>query len=154
MNFFEGKNVKITKQTHSFKDYAGSYNVETLNSLNHELQLNDADSAIKKKLIKALPELGGFKFVATLVIVLKTMEIEDKIKYDTFYSHQKAETIINESDIADNVFKSIYTTVISKIQNVLEKVSGKINDSVTEHNIYISRYDPLAGSIYIKLPKE
>ena len=44
------KNAKITKQTHAFKDYASSYNVEILNSFNPELQLKDTESAIKNKL--------------------------------------------------------------------------------------------------------
>ena len=52
----------------------------------------------------------------TLVLVLKKIESEDKTKYDTFHSHSKAETIINESDIDDNVLKSVYITVISNIQ--------------------------------------
>ena len=43
-----------------------------------------------------------------LVLVFKKMESEDKTNYDTFYSHSKAEKIINESDI-DDIFKSIYT---------------------------------------------
>ena len=32
--------------------------------------------------------------------------------------------------------------------------SGGIIDSVINHNINISKYDPLAGTSYIKLPKE
>ena len=46
---------------------------------------------------------------------------------------------MNESDIDDNVLKSIYTTVISDIQNVLGKGSRWIIDSVIEHNINISK---------------
>ena len=42
----------------------------------------------------------------TLVLVFKMIESEDKTNYDTFYSHSKAETIINESDI-DDVLESI-----------------------------------------------
>ena len=59
--------------------------------------------------------------------MLIKIENEDKIKYDTFYSHSKA---VNESDITD---------------------------SVKERNINISKYNrlaSLAGSSYIKLPKE
>ena len=59
----------------------------------------------------------------TLVFVLKKIESEDKIKYDTFYLHSKAETIANKSDI-DDVFKSIYTKVISNIQKSLGKGSS------------------------------
>ena len=51
----------------------------------------------------------------TLVLVFTKNDSEDKTKYDTFYSHSKAETIINESDI-DGVFKLNYITVISNIQ--------------------------------------
>ena len=64
----------------------------------------------------------------------------------TFYSHSKAETTINKSDIDDNVFKLIYTTVTSNIQNFLGKGSGWIIDSVIEHKINTSKYNPLAGS--------
>ena len=49
--------------------------------------------------------------MATLVLVFKKIESDDKTKYDTFYSNPKAEIIINESDI-DDVFESIYTTII------------------------------------------
>ena len=58
-----------------------------------------------------------------LVLVLKKIESEDKRKYDTFYSHSIAETVINESDI-DDIFESIYTTIISKIKKSLGKGSG------------------------------
>ena len=91
--------------------------------------------------------------MAILVLVLKKIESEDKTKYNTFYSNSRAEIIITESDI-DDVFKSIYTTVISNIQKSLGKGSGSIIYSVIDHNIGISKYNLLAGSSYIKLPKE
>ena len=124
-----------------------------MNSFNPELQLKDTESAIKGKLIELLSQLRGFKFVTTLVLVFKKIESKDKTKYDNFYSSSKAEIIINESDI-DNVFKSIHTTIIANIQKSLGIGSGWITDSVIDHNISISRYNPLAGSSYIKLPKE
>ena len=62
-----------------------------------------------------MTELRGFKFVTTLVLVFKKIESEDKTKYDTFCSNSKAEIFINESNI-DDVFESIYTTIISNIQ--------------------------------------
>ena len=109
------KNVKIIKRAHALKGYASSDNVEILNSFNPELQLKDTESAIKNKLIELLSESRGFRFMTTLVLVLKKIESEDKTKYDNFYSSSKAEIIINESYI-ENVFKSIYTTIIANIQ--------------------------------------
>ena len=102
---------KITKRSHAFKGYATSYNVETLlnlmNYFNTELQLQDTESAIKNKLIHCLSELKDFKFMTTLVLEFKKIQSDDKIPFSTFYSNSKAETIINESYIDDNLDQSI-----------------------------------------------
>ena len=54
----------------------------------------------------------------------------------------------------DDMFQSIYTTIISNIQKSLGNVSNWLIDSVIEHANSISKYNPLAGSSYIKLTKE
>ena len=105
---------------------------------------------LKINLKKLLSQLRGFKFVATLGLVLKKIESEDKRKYGNFYSSSKAEIINNARDI-DDVFQSIYTTIVTNIQISLGNRSGWIIDSVTDHTISISRYNPLAGNSYIKL---
>ena len=84
--------------------------------------------------------------------MFKKIEKEDKTKYDNFYSSSKAEIIINESDI--DVFKSIYTTIISNMQKFLGHGSGWIIDSVIDHTTSISKYNTLAGSGYVKIPRE
>ena len=91
--------------------------------------------------------------MTTLVLVLKKIKIEDKTKYDIFNSHSKSEIIMNESDI-DNVFQSIYTTIIPNMQESLGKGASWTTDLVIEHNISISKNNPLAGSRYIKLLKD
>ena len=45
--------------------------------------------------------------MATLVLVFKKIDSEDKTKYDKFYSSSKAEKIINKSDI-DCVSTNVY----------------------------------------------
>ena len=81
---------------------------EILNSFNPALQRKDTESAIKKKLIVLLTELKRFRFREnTSFSILKKIERGDKTKYDTFYSHAKAEAIIKENDI-DEVFESIH----------------------------------------------
>ena len=124
-----------------------------MNSFNPELQLKDTESGIKSKLIKLLTQLKGFKFMTTLVLVFKKIESKDKTKYDDFYSSSKAEIINNESS-TDDVFKSIYATITTNIQKSLGKGSGWIIDSVIDHTNSISKYNPLARSSSIKLPKE
>ena len=58
-----------------------------LNSFNPETELKDTESTIKNKLKKKLTELRGSKFMATLVLVFKKIEVDDKTKYSTSYSH-------------------------------------------------------------------
>ena len=147
------KNIKITKCKHIFKGYSSTDNVEILNYFNPELQLKDTESAIKSKQTGLLTQLRGFKFVTTLVLVFKKIDSEDKAKYDKFYSSSKAEKIINKSDI-DNVSQPIYTRIITKRQKSLGRGSDWIIDYFTVHTISISKYNPLASSSYIKLPKE
>ena len=103
-NFLNEKVIKITKQTHAFKRYTSSYNVEILNSFTPELELNNTESSIKNKLINLLTELKGFKFVTTLVLKFRKIQGDDKTLYNTFYLNSSAETVINDSDI-DGVFE-------------------------------------------------
>ena len=110
------KNVKITKRKHAF------YDGEILSSFNPELQLKNIESAIKSKLMELLTQLEGSKFVTTLALVLKKIKVAIK-KIINFYPSSKVEVIINESDIND-VFQSIYTTIITNIQKYLGKGSG------------------------------
>ena len=81
--------MKITKREHAFKGYASTYNVEILNSFNPKLQLRDTESAIKSKLIELLSQLRGVKFVTTLVLVFKNIEIKDKQSMTIFIQAQK-----------------------------------------------------------------
>ena len=54
----------------------------------------------------------------------------------------------------DDVLQSIYTAIITNIQKTLRKSSGWIIDSIIDHTISISKKNLLAGSSYIKSPKE
>ena len=83
-----------------------------------------------------MTKLRAFQFLTTLFLEFENIESDDKTKYDTYYSQSKAETIINESDI-DDIFESIYTTILSNIQKSLRKGSDWIIDSVIEHNINV-----------------
>ena len=105
MKIFKRKNeiVKIAKQKHAFKGFVSTCKVEILNSFNLELQFKDTKSAIKSKLIELFTQLKRFKLVRTLALVFKKTESEDKIKFDNFYLHSKAEIIINKNDIYDVV---------------------------------------------------
>ena len=78
-----------------------------------------------------MTELERFNFVKTLVLEFKKNVMMKQ--NSTFYSTSRAATVINEND-KDVVFESICSTVIT--------------------NIPKSKYKPLNGSSYIKLPKK
>ena len=88
-SFWNEKNVKITKQKHTFKGFASSYNVEILNYFNPGLQIKDTSPAIKSHLIDLLTQLKSFKFVTILVLVFKKTELEDKKNMALFIQTQK-----------------------------------------------------------------
>ena len=58
------------------------------------------------------------------------------------------------SSLIDDVSQSIYTATITNIKKYLGKYSGWIIDWVIDHTISISKYNPWAGSSYIKLAKK
>ena len=95
-----------------------------MNSFNPELQHKDTESAIKNKLTDLLSQLKDFKFVKTLVLEIEKIQSDDKTLYSNFYLNSKGETIINENDI-DDLFESIYSTIISNTQTSLGRFSHR-----------------------------
>ena len=97
-----------------------------------------------------MTELRGFKFMTTLV--LKFWKIRRWWR-NKIYLNSKAEVNFNESDI-DDVFESIYSTIISNIKKSLGKGCGWIIHSNVNHIISFAKYNLLCHGSYIKLPKE
>ena len=60
---------------------------------------------------------------------------------------------MNESDINDVLNQSIVLLYQTR-KSLCENISGLIINSVIDYDINISKYKPLAGISYIKLPKE
>ena len=108
---------------------------EILNSFNPVLQRKDTESAIKKKLIVLLTELKRFQFREnTSFSILKKIDRGDKTKYDTFYSHSKAEAIIKENDI-DEVFESIHAICRSNYLKQQLQLNGKTLNLYFKNNL-------------------
>ena len=87
-----------------------------------------------------------------LVIEFNKIESDSATKYSTVYSNSKVVTIFNKNDI-DDVFQSIGSTIISNIQKSHGKSFDWIFDSVVNHTIYISKYNPLVGRSYNQITK-
>ena len=72
----------------------------------------------------------------------------------TFIQAQKQKQLSIKVTLKMCLNQSILQLSLSNIEKSLEKCSGQIFDSVIVHNINISRYNPLAGTSYVKLSKE
>ena len=114
-----------------------------MNFFHPELQLKNAESAIESK-------LKYIRFVIALVLKLKKNNKQRQNKVSTFHLNSKTETIIHDSD-TDNVLESNYSMVLTKIQKYQVEGSSWTIDLVIEHNIIISKYNPLSDSSCIKL---
>ena len=88
--FFLGLKCQNKKNEHMLLKVALKFK----NCFDSELLLKDSWPATKIKLKMLLTELKGFKFVATLVLVLKKIESEDKTKCNTFFSHSKQKQLL------------------------------------------------------------
>ena len=109
---------KNTKTSHKLSMVEKVSNVSSNNSLYSETK--KFENFLSQKNVKIAKRAHAFKFMTTLVLEFKKIGNDDKLVYDTFYSHPKAETIINETDIG-NAFKSIYTTIISNLTKIFRK---------------------------------
>ena len=85
---------------------------------NTELQLKDTKFAVKNKLIDSLSELKSSKFMTTLVLEFKKTQSHAKALIN-LYANSEAETIINQSDIAD---KNLYYCYIKHKTHLCGKV--------------------------------
>ena len=63
-------------------------------------------------------------------------------------------TLFIKAQKQKQLFQSNYTKNITNIQKSLAKGLNWIICLVIDHTISVSKYNPLAGSSYIKLPKE
>ena len=106
------KNV-LNHEINSSDKHEHRYNIEILNLFNPELQLVNTKCKIKNKLKELLSELK--KFEAQTILVL---EYKEKRGHKIF--HWSTKVITSDSDI-DEVFKSMYQSIMAKIKNYAMK---------------------------------
>ena len=110
-----------------------------MNYFNSELQLKDTEFAIRPTITEKilLTKLKGFKLVKTLVIELKKLTVMMQHNNSiTQYSNSTYYLTITESKI-DDIFESVYTTIVSSKQKYIGKSLGWITDSVFSHFINV-----------------
>ena len=144
--------TQINQVDKALKGYTKSFEIGIRNSKDPLLQLQITRKAVEYHLIKTLPSMKGIKFVETLKVTFSKMT-GDGIIYKTAFFNSKAQTIINDLDIAESL-KVSEQQILNFVAVWVSESSGWTIKSVDKHYTNIVKYQPMQGSSYIQLPHE
>ena len=108
---------------------------------------------IKVKLLSDLGEFRIFKFMITLRIKLYKEKPDGSVNYAKPHLHPRKQFISRDSNELEGLLNSSFEQIEEALERWTHNGSGWIVDRVVSMNINISRYQPLRGGSYIKLPK-
>ena len=139
----------ISRKQHAFRNYAGTYNVEVIDSKNLDDWLFLAERSINDFFKDLLEEKRGFKYIlSTRVTFKKWNNATNTYDIDTIYRNSDPITVTNQRfDL-----NSTYETLKHRVEFYSNEGSGWIIDKIEDIWINIANYDPLVGSSYIPLP--
>ena len=150
--------TKINEMKEALKGHAKPYDIEiqhNLNPLNHFMKIN---MLVELHLQGILETMKEFKFIETVVVTFKKGMYdpdygERVTAFRTAYFSCTAKTITKSIDIKHELNVSMQE-MLDMIDKWVSEGSGCIIDSVDNHYLNVTQYQPLNGSSYIELPLE
>ena len=141
----------ISRKRYAFRNYAGTYEVEVIDTKSLDDSLFLSKRSIKIFFKDLLEEKGGFKYIlSTRVSFKKWNNATNTYDIDTIYCNSDPITVTNQRFNLN----SAYETSKHRVEFYSNEGLGWIIDKIENIWINISNYDPLAGSSYIPLPLE
>ena len=141
----------ISRKRYAFRNYAGTYEVEVIDTKSLDDSLFLSKRSIKVFFEDLLEEKGGFKYIlSTRVSFKKWNNATNTYDIDTIYCNSDPITVTNQRFNLN----SAYETSKHRVEFYSNEGLGWIIDKIENIWINISNYDPLAGSSYIPLPLE
>ena len=144
--------TKIEQTKNDLKGYTKSYEISIKNNKDPLVQMQNTRKAIEIAINSQLNEIKGLKYVETLKVTFK-IPSGDEIVYKSAYFNSSAQTIINQTEIAD-LLQLSNQQILNKVSQWISEGSGWIIESVDSHYLNLVKYKPLKGSSYIQLPQE
>ena len=135
---------KLTKIVSSTNKAYESFNVDIINDKDPQVQLHQSKELTKGFLIDELNKNYGIKINIRLNITF--MKQIEKVNVGFFKSN--AREIVNEND-KETVISNAGNELINRISKWISEGSGWVIKSVDKHEIDISKYKPLRGSLYL-----
>ena len=144
--------TKITQIQKALKNSTKSFAVDIVDNKDPLHQLTKTQKVIEHYLNKELGELKGFKYIETLKITFEK-QLGNKTTIKTAYFNSMTTTIINKNEI-NKALQTSRQELTKAIGQWISEGSGWTIQSVDGHYINLTKYEPLKGSSYIKLPIE
>ena len=144
--------TKIKQVNKALKGYTESYEVTVIDDKDPLVQLQKTRQKLGFYIKNILESMKGLKFIETLKVTFEKTT-GDIIISKTAYFNSKAQTIINQTEIAE-ALKLTAEQILNRIAQWISEGSGWIIKSIDNHYLNIVRYKPMKGSSYLKLPIE
>ena len=144
--------TNITQIQNALKNSTKSFSVDIIDNKDPLNQLTETKKVIEHLLNKELGTLKGIKYLETLKITFEK-QLEDEGIMKTAYFNIKAKTIINKSEI-NEVLQTSRQELMKAIGQWISEGSGWAILSVDGQYVNLTKYEPLKGSSYVKLPTE
>ena len=141
----------ISRKKYAFRKYAGTYEVEVMDSKSLDDSLFLAKRSIIDFFRDLLEEKRGFKYIlSTRVTFKKWNNVCNTYDIDTIFRNSDPITVINKRFDLGTAFE----TLKHRLSIYSHEGSGWITDKIDDIWINVDNYDPLAGSSYFTLPLE
>ena len=149
---------KIKELNRALKGHAKSYGIELQDNLNPLNHFTKTKALVKSHLEGLLKDMKGFKFIETLEVTFEKETVNSKTGkrvsiYKTAFFNGKAKTITKANNIEHELSIS-RQEILNVIDKWVSEGSGWVIDSINNHYINVTAYQPLHGSSYIELPIE
>lgn len=143
------------------RDFAFQNRIETFSLVNRgHIDVNeffiDAFNHFEQKVYEIINTHYLAKLSSCFVAVFEKIAFvngEEIKEYQTLYLHSESEVLDFETDLHIFYRENIIEFVQKKIDDIELRGSGFTLSEIKELNIQISRFEPIAGSSYIELPK-
>ena len=145
--------TKIKQVNKALKGFTESYEVNIINEEDPSIQLQKTRQKLGFYIKNILESMKGLKFIETLKVTFEKTTGREEITIKTAYFSSKAQTIINQTEIAEALMSS-EEQILNKTAQWISEGSGWIIKSIDNHYLNIVKYEPTKGSSYLKLPIE
>lgn len=148
--------VEVQERNFAFEHRLETFSIVNFGHIEINEFLQDVCTQFEKRIRQAIEKRHTIKIAACLDAIFEKVVIStdgENTEYQQLYLHTTAKILDNVEKPQDFYEEHIKEYILQRIEDVEMRGSGFKLSEIKELNIQISRYDPLRGSSYIKLPK-